>query len=275
MKSDYWIKLYHEILDDPKMGTLPDRLWRRLIELFLLAGRLCPDKSGILPDTAQIAWCLRVPADQLEEELQTLTNLGFVERHCEGWLVVNFQKRQAPLSASERGKRYRQKHGGDASTSDSNDCNNERNANEKRTKNERIVRRLTETESESESELINATSSSAQNEKKSRKDSVFRDYEKEIGLLTPKIAEEIKSAQEDYPDEWISAAIGEAARNNARSWAYVAAVLRRWKKDGFKVNKKQPTTAQNSTADDEYNQMLERVSSKLAERYAKQNGRYV
>jgi len=30
MGSPYWIKLYHEILNDPKMGRLPDRLWRRI-----------------------------------------------------------------------------------------------------------------------------------------------------------------------------------------------------------------------------------------------------
>lgn len=30
--ANYWIKLYHEILDDPLMATMPDRLWRRTIE---------------------------------------------------------------------------------------------------------------------------------------------------------------------------------------------------------------------------------------------------
>ena len=57
---DYWIKLYHEILDDPKMATLPDRLWRKVIEIFLIAGKLSPDKSGQLPETNQIAWLLRM-----------------------------------------------------------------------------------------------------------------------------------------------------------------------------------------------------------------------
>jgi hypothetical protein len=43
----FWIKLYLEILDDPKMGRLPDHLWRRAVELFLLAGRAGND--GALP----------------------------------------------------------------------------------------------------------------------------------------------------------------------------------------------------------------------------------
>jgi hypothetical protein len=33
-KNHRWIKLYLEILDDPKMGKLPDWCWRRAIELF-------------------------------------------------------------------------------------------------------------------------------------------------------------------------------------------------------------------------------------------------
>lgn len=53
MAAKYWIKLYHEILHDPKMGRLPDNLWRRCIELFLLAGELGAevdeDDKGHLP----------------------------------------------------------------------------------------------------------------------------------------------------------------------------------------------------------------------------------
>ena len=47
--ADYWLKLYIEILDDPKMAVLPDRLWRRIIELFLIAKKL--HMNGHLPET--------------------------------------------------------------------------------------------------------------------------------------------------------------------------------------------------------------------------------
>ena len=46
MASKYWIKLYYEILDDPKLGKLTDWLFRRAIELFLLAGE--NDNDGLL-----------------------------------------------------------------------------------------------------------------------------------------------------------------------------------------------------------------------------------
>jgi DNA replication protein DnaD len=42
---------------------------------------------------------------------------------------------------------------------------------------------------------------------------------------------------EDYSGEWIEAAIKEAVRNNARNWAYVEAILKRWKVDGFQSRK--------------------------------------
>ena len=29
--NNYWMKLWFDILRDPKMGMLPDRLWRRVI----------------------------------------------------------------------------------------------------------------------------------------------------------------------------------------------------------------------------------------------------
>ena len=33
-----WIKLYVDMLDDPRMGRLPGDIWKRAIELFLVAG---------------------------------------------------------------------------------------------------------------------------------------------------------------------------------------------------------------------------------------------
>jgi hypothetical protein len=56
MKTRFWIKLYLEILDDPKMGQLPDGLWRSAIELFLLAGENGND--GLLQPVTDLAWRL-------------------------------------------------------------------------------------------------------------------------------------------------------------------------------------------------------------------------
>jgi len=54
---------------------------------------------------------------------------------------------------------------------------------------------------------------------------IFRLYEQTIGPLTPLIADELREAEKDFPADWIEEAFREAARQNARSWAYVKKVL--------------------------------------------------
>lgn len=102
----YWIKLYVEILDDPKMGRLPDYLWRRAVEVFLLAGQTFDD--GRLPSLEDMAWKLRVQPDTLLAELQQLARLGIVTIEGEDYTVTNFKKRQDPATHAERQKRYRE-----------------------------------------------------------------------------------------------------------------------------------------------------------------------
>ena len=82
----FWIKLYLEILDDPKMGLLPDWLWRRAIELFLLAGENGND--GLLQPVTDLAWRLRVSVEKLTESLQALAEVGVVHETEPGvWFV--------------------------------------------------------------------------------------------------------------------------------------------------------------------------------------------
>ena len=105
MMTDYWIKLYIEILDDPKMATLPDKLWRRTIELFLCAGRL--HQNGQLPDTKQLAWMMRIPTDELDLDLRQIAMTGIIEQTQTGWLILKFAKRQAPVTDVERQRYHR------------------------------------------------------------------------------------------------------------------------------------------------------------------------
>lgn len=57
-------------------------------------------------------------------------------------------------------------------------------------------------------------------------------YEQEIGLLSGTVQEALAAAEDRYPEFWIVEAIREAALQNARSWAYVSAILQRWEADG-------------------------------------------
>jgi len=105
MPSKYWIKLYHEILEDPKMGKLPDNLWRRAIELFLLAGDL--DNGGSLPDIEGLSWRLRTDKEHLETDLVELASVGIVSQVDGVWIVTNFSKRQEPVDNAVRVAQHR------------------------------------------------------------------------------------------------------------------------------------------------------------------------
>jgi len=119
MTRKIWIKLYIEVLDDPKMGRLPDHLWRRAVELFLLAGK-CGD-DGRLPPVEEIAWSLHTDEASVLEDLRALEALGIVHAvDPQAWVVTNFRERQQSES-SERVRRYRER-------VDHTECNGECNA---------------------------------------------------------------------------------------------------------------------------------------------------
>lgn len=61
---------------------------------------------------------------------------------------------------------------------------------------------------------------------------VFRLYEENIGALTPLIADALKDAEREYPAGWVEQAIRTAVENNARSWRYIQAVLKRREQEG-------------------------------------------
>ena len=114
MSKRIWIKLFIEILDDPKMGRLPNHLWRRAVELFLLAGRQGND--GALPPVEEMAWILRLSpqsGDKLLEDLQGLAEVGVVHSAQPGqWTVTHFAKWQAAIPVDERIRQFRERNGG-------------------------------------------------------------------------------------------------------------------------------------------------------------------
>lgn len=61
---------------------------------------------------------------------------------------------------------------------------------------------------------------------------IFVLYEQNIGVLTPLIAEELRSAEREYPAKWLEDAVSLAVQNNKRNWRYVQAILRNWQTQG-------------------------------------------
>lgn len=156
--AKYFIKMFIEILDDPKVQTLPDRLWRRFYELVLLAGRY--DDGGNLPDTQAIAWALRQHTDDVALDLQQLTGAKLIRKTETGWLVINYEKRQSPIPGDQRYAEYRKHH--PQRGQEKPQTKPQRNANEALLEVEVEEEKEKEVEKEEESEVDHPAASAAQ-----------------------------------------------------------------------------------------------------------------
>lgn len=208
--ADYWIKLYHEIIDDPKMATLPDRLWRRTIELFLLAGKLSANKSGELPDTRQLAWLLRLSLDVMQADMAELSTTGMVRATPTGWVIANFEKRQKAVDATERSKQFR-----------------ERKQHEKYYGNETSLQRNVAqinrlTESDTETEQIKTLGGVDVDYGK-----LAIAYTENIGDITEFMAQDLQADLDQYGLAACMEALTSAIRNNVPKWSYVQGILKR------------------------------------------------
>ncbi|MCI0711399.1 MAG: DnaD domain protein [Chloroflexi bacterium] len=61
---------------------------------------------------------------------------------------------------------------------------------------------------------------------------IFVVYEQNIGSITHRIADQLRSLEDDYPEQWIVDAIYIATENNRRSLRYIEAILERWNREG-------------------------------------------
>jgi len=61
---------------------------------------------------------------------------------------------------------------------------------------------------------------------------IYTLYEKNVGMLTPIIADELKDAEQQYSADWIRDSIKEAALHNKRSIKYITRILENWSVEG-------------------------------------------
>ena len=101
-----WVKLYTEMLDDPKIGRLPDAIKWRFVSLVLLAGEC--DQDGYLSNSSEpmtvddIAWRMRVTRDQCVTELSSLVKVGLLDEIDGAYLVTKFAERQGRPQSEKR-----------------------------------------------------------------------------------------------------------------------------------------------------------------------------
>jgi DnaD/phage-associated family protein len=246
--ANTWIKLYHEILDDPKMGRMSEHLWNFTIKLFLAAGK--QEQNGCLPSVPDLAFMMRTNEQDVLMCLGELCDLNIIQidTDTEQYIVKNFQKRQEVSESTKRWRRWSERQ---APTQPQQDTNGtipfdptlvKRLTNANPTLNKRQIKiknkNKKKEEEEEKEEEVEENAQPPPLELDEQAAIAYQTYTREIGALTPMIAEGIDAALKDHPPGWIPAAIQEAAANNARSWKYVEAILKRWQVDGFKVDKR-------------------------------------
>lgn len=188
MASYYWIKLYHEVLHDPKMGRLSDHLWRRFFELCLIAGET--ESDGPLPEVADMAWTLRTSPGDLETDLHLLAENGLVHLDGETWIVTKFADRQAAVSSTDRWRKWRDRQR--AEEYYQTDANGETNASQ--------TIRLTETDQDTESET---DQDKIQRQRQTADQSVAADADeclravRGLGIEEPKASELVRKGARD------------------------------------------------------------------------------
>ena len=230
MTTYTWIKLYIEILDDPKVGLMPDWAFRRFIQFLLYARER--NQNGLLGPVSELAWRLRSSSDDMLLALRTMSEIGIVAETPDGWLVVNFAKRQAAVPSAERVSQYR-----------------ERKKEAEEAVEEDVTKRYTKCNDVTIDDSSSTSTSNSLSDSldirggvggKTNNCATF--YQRNFGALTSAIADDLNSLEADYGPEWLQAAMTEALRSEARNLKYVAAILKRWKRDGFNT-KREPVPA--------------------------------
>jgi DNA replication protein len=61
---------------------------------------------------------------------------------------------------------------------------------------------------------------------------IYQLYEDNIGMVSPMMREILRSAEDEYPAGWIIDAFQLAITHNVRRWAYIQAILDRWRTEG-------------------------------------------
>jgi hypothetical protein len=100
-----WIRLYTEVIHDPKVCRLSDRLYRVWIGCLCMAA----ETDGYLPPLKDVAFTLRMNEKAAQEALAGLELAGLIDRELEGQRMHGWENRQyeSDTNAAERMRRHR------------------------------------------------------------------------------------------------------------------------------------------------------------------------
>lgn len=105
--AGYWLKLYTEILDDPKYHRLSEQAKLGMIELMMVAKK--HDKDGCLPSLDDICFYTRRDTDWWNKVIDELEKIFYVIKDDSGERIRKFAERQQAVDPKERKKQARAK----------------------------------------------------------------------------------------------------------------------------------------------------------------------
>jgi hypothetical protein len=91
-----WFRFYASAIDDPKIQTLPDPLFRTWINLLCLASKA----DGVIPGGKQLSFGLRLSDALTKKRLDALVALGLIDRTELGFSPHNWGERQFQSDSS-------------------------------------------------------------------------------------------------------------------------------------------------------------------------------
>jgi len=104
-----WVKLYTEMIHDPKIGRLSEHLQLVFVKLLCATGEYDDSRAGLLPPVDELAWTLRTDDEVLTADLDALESAGLVMRDGDAWIVTRFAARQGPMTTTERSQAFRER----------------------------------------------------------------------------------------------------------------------------------------------------------------------
>jgi hypothetical protein len=104
--AGYWLKLYTEILDDPKYYRLSDNAKLGMYELMLVAKKVGQD--GHLPGVDDIEFYTRRSASWWEPVIDELKAINFITGNEAGHVIRKFEDRQKAVTDTEKQRYYRE-----------------------------------------------------------------------------------------------------------------------------------------------------------------------
>jgi hypothetical protein len=101
-----WIRLYTNVVNDPKVQQLPAPLFKFWVNLLCVAGEY--EKAGLLPSVGELAWSLH--SKKVAGYIKRLVDHGLLENHEDGLHIHNWSGRQYESdSGAPRTRAYRQR----------------------------------------------------------------------------------------------------------------------------------------------------------------------